>query len=219
MSNEEWRDIRGYPGYQASSLGRVRSLDRTVKCKGGTRVHKGKTLKLSVHPNGYLLCAPCVNGKAHNTHVHRLVMLAFVGPLPAGCWTAHNDGNPANNALSNLRYDTVSSNHKDKHAHGTVLAGERVGSAKLTAQDVLQIRALRAAGEPIPALVEKFNVSKANISRICRGAMWSHVGGPLTQDYFRSKDSAIKAGVDPDAARIFPFRSNHIGAPHARPSV
>ena len=45
--NEIWKDIEGYEGlYQASSEGRVRSLDRVVKHNyGGTAVKKGMRIK------------------------------------------------------------------------------------------------------------------------------------------------------------------------------
>ncbi len=35
---EVWKDIKGYEGYyQVSNLGRIKSLDRYVKAKKGTR--------------------------------------------------------------------------------------------------------------------------------------------------------------------------------------
>jgi hypothetical protein len=50
--------------------------------------------------------------------VHRLVMLAFVGPCPDGLNVCHNDGVATNNVLGNLRYDTPSSNSQDRVRHG-----------------------------------------------------------------------------------------------------
>lgn len=212
---EEWRDIPGVPGYQASSLGRVRSLDRTVRSRGGQRTHRGRVLTQSPHQRGYLLCTPCVNGRPRTIQVHRLVMLAFVGPLLKGLWTAHNDGNPANNELRNLRYDTVSGNQKDKVAHGTALIGERANGAKLNEHSVAELRRLRAAGMLITDLAERFGVSRANASRVCRGELWPHIGGPLTRSYFRSEESAASAGADISSAAIHPFKHNRSGGRHA----
>lgn len=31
---ENWKDVPGYPGYQVSDLGRVRSLDRIIDSAG-----------------------------------------------------------------------------------------------------------------------------------------------------------------------------------------
>lgn len=45
-------------------------------------------------------------------------MLAFVGAEPDGMEVCHNDGDPMNNVLSNLRYDTHSSNMLDCVSHG-----------------------------------------------------------------------------------------------------
>ena len=48
MKSEVWKDIKGYEGlYQASNLGRIKSLDRIViqKCKWGSEcnhIYKGK---------------------------------------------------------------------------------------------------------------------------------------------------------------------------------
>lgn len=51
--------------------------------------------------------------------VHRLVLEAFVGPCPEGMEGCHGDGDPTNNSLGNLRWDTATSNQLDKVRHGT----------------------------------------------------------------------------------------------------
>lgn len=43
-----------------------------------------------------------------------LVLEVFVGPRPKGMVCCHWDDNPANNHLSNLRWDTYSANEEDK---------------------------------------------------------------------------------------------------------
>lgn len=57
----------------------------------------------------------------------------------------HNDGNPANNHVSNLRWDTHSENMKDSFRQGRkALAGSDHGRAKITGVQVREIRALLA---------------------------------------------------------------------------
>ena len=46
-------------------------------------------------------------------YVHRLVAEAFIPSLKEGLEVCHNDGNPANNRVQNLRWDTRSSNVLD----------------------------------------------------------------------------------------------------------
>ena len=179
---EEWRDIPGYEGaYQASTLGNVRSLNRIVRNVGGTREHKGRVLKPSKHPNGYLSVALCLGGKRTSKFVHALVIQAFLGVPSEGLQTCHNDGNPANNNLSNLRFDTIQANHQDKRAHGTLLRGADVGGAKLTAAAVLAMRRRRAFGESLHQIAPAYGISVANASRVCRGELWAHISGPITK--------------------------------------
>lgn len=112
---ERWKDISGYEGYyQVSDWGNVRSVDR-VAANGAW--WPGKLLKTPLR-SGY----PCVDlsrGTRMTVHVHVLVMLAFVGPRPEGMVICHFDGDPTNNHLANLRYDTHSSNMLDSVRHGT----------------------------------------------------------------------------------------------------
>lgn len=44
--DEVWKDITGYEGkYKVSNMGRVKSLDRFVRCKGGgSQFRKGRIL-------------------------------------------------------------------------------------------------------------------------------------------------------------------------------
>jgi hypothetical protein len=107
--------------------------------------------------------------------VHTLVLEAFIGPRPGhhaewhGC---HNDGNPENNALTNLRWDTRAGNEADKIAHDKSNRGERNGHAKLVADDVLVIRQLVAKGSTSDEIAHKFGVSRALINAIKRGRAW-----------------------------------------------
>ena len=116
MITEEWRPIPGYESrYEVSSLGRVRSW-LTYRGKPGPRI-----LKPVIKPNGgHLNYALTSADGALRFHTgHRLVLSAFVGPLPAGLETRHLDGDPTNNALSNLRYGTKSENCRDRVDHGS----------------------------------------------------------------------------------------------------
>lgn len=117
---EEWRDIPGYEGYyQASSHGRVRGLDRVIEHSGTGKARiRGRILSPGKRKTGHLIVNLRRGGGARTVPVHRLVLEAFVGPRPEGMECCHWDDNPANNHLSNLRWDTPSSNEQDKIRNG-----------------------------------------------------------------------------------------------------
>ena len=115
---EEWRDIKGYEGfYQVSNMGRVKSLERTVAGRNGSkRTIRGRILKPRSERNGYLQVALCNgSGKIKAFKVHRLVCEAFLeNPENKPC-VNHIDENKTNNTASNLEWCTVSENIN----HGT----------------------------------------------------------------------------------------------------
>ena len=121
---ERWKDIPGYKGrYQASTAGRVRSLDREVfvderKSKRGNFIRKckGRILKPGPHPSGHLSIALGAN---NSQLVHQLVLLTFVGPMPDGHETLHKNHKPADNRLTNLKYGTRSENLKADYENGS----------------------------------------------------------------------------------------------------
>lgn len=118
IQNERWLPVPGFEGaYEVSDWGRVRSLNRIVTTKTGIkRRYQGRVLTPFASPSGHLR----VNlGPAGKLLVHRLVLEAFIGPCPSGQECCHDDGDPANNHLGNLRWDSRSENHLDRVRHGT----------------------------------------------------------------------------------------------------
>ena len=102
MTKEIWKAVPGYDGYEASNLGRIRSLDR-ISIKG-SRV-KGKVLKPNLVGKGYLQV--CIN-TTKNVYVHQLVAMAFLGHVPNGhkMVVDHKDEDKTNNNLNNLQVIT-----------------------------------------------------------------------------------------------------------------
>lgn len=170
---ERWADIEGFEGlYQVSDQGRVRSLDRVLS---DGRRWRGGLLSTKKGGGRHVCIRLCKDGKHHWRGLHRLVLTAFVGPCPEGMEGAHNDGTPANNALDNLRWDTRSGNHADKVVHGTSAHGERNNLAKLSADDVQQIRRMRAEGALLSEIAQRFHVTNANVSSIINHKTWAHL--------------------------------------------
>lgn len=116
FESEEWRDIPGFEGrYQVSTEGQVRSLDFWVNAGPypGRKLLKGRRLKPDVKQSDRYLTVHLRPNKGAS-RVHKLVMLAFVGPCPEGLEVCHGDDNGANARLANLRYDTHFDNHQDR---------------------------------------------------------------------------------------------------------
>lgn len=176
MTEEIWKDIPGYEGrYQASDLGRIRSLDRRLPCTNKaytwhTRLVKGTVLKPQKHNAGY---ASVPIGKK-SFLVHILIMCTFVGPCPDGCEVAHNDGNKTNNVLKNLRYDTVKGNAADRIRHGTSGKGVKNVRAALTEDQVLKIRAMAGVYSQYE-LADMFDVAQSTVWKIIHRLRWSHI--------------------------------------------
>lgn len=119
--SEIWKPVVGYEGlYEVSSFGRVRSVDRSVPT--GRAGHaplrlKGRVLKLRYNRQ-YPAITLHKEGGIKGRTVHSLVLEAFVGPRPPKRYGCHNDGDPRNNHIDNLRWDTQSNNLHDAVKHG-----------------------------------------------------------------------------------------------------
>jgi hypothetical protein len=120
LVTERWLPVVGYEkSYEVSDRGRVRSVTRNVTLRNGQiRHYKGRVLRAGVCPSGHLLVYLRTVEKSAPRLVHRLVLETFVGLRPPNMECCHGNGNPADNRLENLRWDTRSGNMFDTVRHG-----------------------------------------------------------------------------------------------------
>lgn len=159
--------VVGYESlYEVSDLGRVKSRDR-VDPLG--RPREGQLLT----PAGlrHLHVTLSDRGAKKQRTVHRLVLEAFVGPAPEGTEGCHWDGDPKNNRLDNLRWDTRIANIQDAIRHGTFVGR----GATLNADAVRDIRAGKAAGLTYREMAMMHGVTRGTIYAVVSGRTWKHV--------------------------------------------
>ena len=168
---EIWADVPGFGGhYRVSTKGRVIVKRRAVTRMGRhgklvTYNYRARLLR-PTNSNGYKSVHIGVNGTKYTALVHHLVLAAFLGPKPKGQFGCHNDGNPMNNCLSNLRWDTHKGNMADRKAHGMYPSGEDHPMAKFsneTRQKISQMNLQQALA---------FGVSKTHFYRLKRQIQW-----------------------------------------------
>ncbi len=156
-----WKPEPGYPRYEVSDLGGVRN------------VRTGRVLLAGINPShGYAIATLWENGSHRQFRVHRLVLMAFVGPAPEGCAGAHLNGVCTDNRLDNLTWATSKENERMKREHGTDHVGERHGCAKLTEADVREIRRSALPGKEVAA---RYGIAYGYVSHIRNKRRWRHL--------------------------------------------
>jgi hypothetical protein len=172
--DEVWKSVVGWDGlYEVSNMGRVRSLPRVVDGGGFLYQRSGRILRERVDLSGRPRVSLCRDAKAKDFFIHALVSSAFSGPRPEPAFDAcHSDGDPRNNRLDNLRWDTKKANQNDRFRHGTMHVGEKCHFAKLTSAQALQIL---ADGRKQKDIAFEYGVTQQHISRIKRSASWGHI--------------------------------------------
>lgn len=118
---EIWKDVLGYEmHYQVSNLGKVRSKEHQVPCKGGKlRTVKSTVKKLCINRAGYVITTLSKENKLATFTVHQLVAQAFIPGFIKGMEINHDDGDKANNRATNLEISDPS--HNQLHAVRTGL--------------------------------------------------------------------------------------------------
>ena len=172
-------DCVGYPAYRVGDDGSVWSCQKAVFLSGRKRKQTiGDTWKMLTgkpHRDGHIRVVLCNDAGKKTFQVHRLLLCAFVGPPPEGMIACHSDGNPANNTLTNLRWDTPESNYRDRDLHGATAKGERHGRTPFTEDDVRDIRKQYAQGDYYREIANRYGVAGNAVWKIVKRKSWKHV--------------------------------------------
>jgi len=151
-----WKEIEGYEGrYSVSEDGQVFSHRRK------------KVLKGMISSRGYYSVNLC-NGKSHFTKVSRLVGKAFVENPCNYPQINHKDGNKLNDHYSNLEWCTQAQNIRHGLKMGLYKTGELHFNAKLSREQVADIREQSALGVTYRELSNKHGVAFETISGVVR---------------------------------------------------
>lgn len=175
---EIWKAIDGYPGYEVSTLGRVKSLVKAYR-------REDIILKGSPNTTGYILVQLYPEPrKRKSLLVHRLVMLTFQpNPMMDELEVNHKDLDTTNNKMSNLEWVTQKENKEHYWKNPKIgnrlptPSGETHHLSKLTEAQVLEIRRLYATNEhgTRKKLREAYGVSEGCIRNILDGFTWKHI--------------------------------------------
>jgi hypothetical protein len=184
MKEVKYRTIEEFPGYRFGSDGSIWTCMSGGRQNGRWRLRK-TTQNHKKWKHRFCILKQ-VGGRKKVHQVGHWILLAFAGPRPVGCECLHGDGDPLNNDISNLRWGTHKDNAEDSKRHGTMVRGERVGLAKVTEELVIQMRLRSAAGEQDMVIAADVGLDATVVSRIVRGELWPHVGGPIRRTDGRS---------------------------------
>jgi hypothetical protein len=165
-----WKVCESYPDYEVSEAGDVRRLTSRTCAKAGYVLRP------------WLRCGyPCVNIGNKFVSVHRLVATAYLPSDPGRTEVNHKNGIRTDNRVENLEWATRKENAQ--HAHDTWLQdcrGEKNGQAKLTPEQVMEIRSVtNPGGNPYGTaarLARKYGVSARAVSHVIRRERWTHLG-------------------------------------------
>lgn len=163
---EKWKAIPGFEGYEVSDQGNVRSYRKRNSKQLYSIPHLLKTT--TDKKSGRQIVNLRHDGKTYLKRISPLVMLAFVSPRPDGMEVCHNNSNPKDDRLENLRYDTHLGNLRDR--------------LDLSDAQVIEMRERRAKNrQQIKVIAEEFGIDYRQTENICRGRTFAGIGGIFTK--------------------------------------
>lgn len=184
MVNEIWRDIKDYPNYMVSNLGRVKSLN--YRKRGEEKILKNIKIK-----SGYLQVELCKNRKIKKYYIHRLVAQAFIdNPNKLPC-IDHINTITTDNRVENLRWVTHKENSNNsltidkmsKNAHFKNKFGIEHPNSKPIIQFTLDGKLVRKWNSAAD-IQRELGIKNSNICSCCKGKLNSS-GGFIWRYYYK----------------------------------
>ncbi len=169
LNGEVWETIPLFTDYQASSLGRIKSVKRLrIGSTGGfirERIMRYQFNKTT----GYYVVILRKDKKPITRTTHVIIASTFLGERPTGLDVNHKDGNKLNNCADNLEYTTRLENIHHAFRNGlTDRKGVKNGGAKMNDSRVLDMRLRHSMGASIKDLSMLFNLSYTATKEIVR---------------------------------------------------
>lgn len=202
METEIWKDIPHYSGfYQASNLGRIRSVTREVKFGTQKRTIPSKVLIQSLDSDGRYLCVGLsVRGKVKGERVHRLIASTFIPNPENKPEVNHKKGIKTDNRETELEWSTHSENEIHAHKHGLKVAPwkGKFGRDNVKSKPVIQcdlngipIKEWANASE----IQRELGFSRTNINAVCQGMYKGRMYGYMWK---RANASSAPIPSDPE---------------------
>lgn len=130
--------------------------------------------------DGYGVFTIAGEGAHHTERAHRVAWSLARGPIPDNAPVImHTCDNPPCCNPSHLRPGTLADNNRDRAKKGrsgyTGKPGEEARDAKLTNDDVREIRSLAASGVGIREIARRYSVAHTTISNAVNRKTWRHI--------------------------------------------
>lgn len=174
LTEERWAPVNGWPYYDISDHGRMRSWHRTGRRRTEQkRAESPRPMKIGLNKRTNCQVVTLAdNGRYLDKHVHRIVAEAFLPPQPSPLHQInHIDGNRQHNHATNLEWMTARENIH--HAWRTGLMSKQ--PQKLTWEQVCEIRRIHAEhGTRRVDLAKQFKVTPTCVSLILSGKSRVH---------------------------------------------
>ena len=106
---------------------------------------------------------------------HRVAYQTYIGDIPDGICVCHRCDNPSCVNPFHLFLGTIADNVHDRNNKGRHVdnSGEKHGKAKLTEENIVEIRARYANGERGANLAREFGVTRTNIGDVVHYRTWT----------------------------------------------